>query len=72
VPPLPPWSTGAGYTRKRMEATGLSVDLVTGAGTGTLVLETASGVYGELQAGSFLFMDADYAAQRSRPGPAAL
>jgi hypothetical protein len=37
------------------------VDLVTGAGTGSMVCEAASGVYGELQAGSFLFMDADYA-----------
>jgi D-serine deaminase-like pyridoxal phosphate-dependent protein len=48
------------------------VDLVTGAGTGTLVLEAASGVYGELQAGSFLFMDADYARNEARPGPTAL
>ncbi|MCJ0761823.1 DSD1 family PLP-dependent enzyme [Variovorax terrae] len=49
------------YTRRLIEAAGIPVDLVTGAGTGTFVLEAASGVYGELQAGSFLFMDADYA-----------
>ena len=49
-------------TRARIEAAGLSVALVTGAGTGTFALETASGVWGELQAGSYLFMDADYAA----------
>ena len=48
-------------TRKLMEAHGITVDLVTGAGTGTLVCEAASGVFGEVQAGSFLFMDADYA-----------
>ncbi len=48
-------------TRKLIEAEGIPVDLVTGAGTGSLVLEAASGVYGELQAGSFLFMDHDYA-----------
>ena len=48
-------------TRKLVEADGIPVDLVTGAGTGSLVLEAASGVYGELQAGSFLFMDHDYA-----------
>jgi D-serine deaminase-like pyridoxal phosphate-dependent protein len=41
--------------------------LVTGAGTGTFALETASGVWGELQAGSYLFMDADYAANVHDP-----
>jgi D-serine deaminase-like pyridoxal phosphate-dependent protein len=44
-----------------LEAAGLPVGLVTGAGTGTFALEAASGAWGELQAGSFLFMDADYA-----------
>jgi D-serine deaminase-like pyridoxal phosphate-dependent protein len=48
-------------TRKLIEAQGITVGLVTGAGTGSLMLEAASGVYGELQAGSFMFMDADYA-----------
>jgi D-serine deaminase-like pyridoxal phosphate-dependent protein len=55
------------YTRKLIEAKGLKVGLVTGAGTGTLVREAASGVYGELQAGSFMFMDADYAANERDP-----
>lgn len=49
------------HTRQCIEAAGLPVPLVTGSGTGTLVHEAASGVFGELQAGSFLFMDADYA-----------
>jgi D-serine deaminase-like pyridoxal phosphate-dependent protein len=40
---------------------------VTGAGTGSLVLEAASGVFGELQAGSFLFMDHDYAKNERDP-----
>lgn len=48
-------------TRAQLEAAGFSVPLVTGAGTGTFAQETASGVYGELQVGSYLFMDADYA-----------
>ena len=39
---------------------GLAVPLVTGAGTGTMVHEASSGLWGELQVGSFLFMDADY------------
>ena len=55
------------FTRKTIEAEGLPVDLVTGAGTGSMVCEAASGVYGELQAGSFLFMDADYAANTHDP-----
>ncbi len=42
-------------------ASGLSCPLVTGAGTGTFAFDAASGVYGELQAGSYLFMDRDYA-----------
>jgi len=54
-------------TRQRIEAQGIAVELVTGAGTGSLVLEAASGVYGELQAGSFLFMDADYAQNERDP-----
>ena len=48
-------------TQALMKSLGLDVPLVTGAGTGTFELETASGVYGELQTGSFMFMDADYA-----------
>ncbi len=50
------------FTKQLIEDEGLAVGLVTGAGTGSMVCEAASGVYGELQAGSFLFMDADYAA----------
>ena len=49
-------------TRELIEAEGIKVALVTGAGTGTAPLEAASKLYGELQAGSYLFMDADYAA----------
>ncbi|MBG9389643.1 DSD1 family PLP-dependent enzyme [Caenimonas aquaedulcis] len=55
------------HTRKLIEAEGVAVDLVTGAGTGSLVCEAASGVFGELQAGSFLFMDADYAQNERDP-----
>ncbi|RYX92796.1 MAG: DSD1 family PLP-dependent enzyme [Comamonadaceae bacterium] len=50
-----------------IEEKGIPVGLVTGAGTGTVALEAASGVYGELQAGSYLFMDADYAANQLDP-----
>jgi D-serine deaminase-like pyridoxal phosphate-dependent protein len=55
------------YTRKLIEGEGVPVGLVTGAGTGSMVCEAASGVFGELQAGSFLFMDADYAQNERDP-----
>jgi D-serine deaminase-like pyridoxal phosphate-dependent protein len=55
------------FTRKLMEQEGVPVPLVTGAGTGSMVCEAASGVFGELQAGSFLFMDADYGANERDP-----
>ena len=48
---------------------GLDCDIVGGAGTGTFELELASGIYTELQAGSYCFMDADYA--RNRGGESA-
>ena len=55
-------------TRDLIEAAGIKVALVTGAGTGTAQLEAASKVYGELQVGSYLFMDADYAANEPAAG----
>ena len=39
----------------------LSAAVVTGAGTGTFCLEGASGIYTELQPGSYAFMDVEYA-----------
>ncbi len=49
-------------------AAGIAVPLVTGAGTGSFVREAGSGLWGELQAGSYLFMDADYASNEADPG----
>lgn len=46
---------------------GLGCRLVTGAGTGSFVHEAASGVYGELQPGSYVFMDRDYADNHPTP-----
>ena len=54
--------------RALLEAAGLPTPLITGAGTGTFALEAASGVYGELQTGSYLFMDADYARNEPQAG----
>jgi 3-hydroxy-D-aspartate aldolase len=39
---------------------GLPCEVVSGAGTGTYEFEAASGIWTELQAGSYIFMDADY------------
>jgi D-serine deaminase-like pyridoxal phosphate-dependent protein len=46
-------------------ASGMLCPLVTGAGSGTFSFDAASGVYGELQAGSYLFMDRDYASNEA-------
>ncbi|MGB5868650.1 MAG: 3-hydroxy-D-aspartate aldolase BhcC [Albidovulum sp.] len=43
-----------------LKAVGLAPDLVSGGGTGSYYFETHSGVYNELQCGSYAFMDADY------------
>ena len=43
-----------------LEKAGLKCEKVTGAGTGTYLFEATSGVYHELQAGSYIFMDVDY------------
>lgn len=50
-----------------LAAAGLACETVGGAGTGTFAFDAASGVWNELQPGSYAFMDADYA----RNSPAA-
>ena len=40
---------------------GIACEKVTGAGTGTYLFEAASAVYHEIQPGSYIFMDVDYA-----------
>jgi D-serine deaminase-like pyridoxal phosphate-dependent protein len=44
-----------------IDAVGIACSIVSGAGTGTFAFDVASGVWGELLAGSYLFMDRDYA-----------
>lgn len=44
-----------------LAANALVCEIVGGAGTGSFEFEAASGVYNELQCGSYAFMDADYA-----------
>ncbi|KGJ10774.1 DSD1 family PLP-dependent enzyme (plasmid) [Paracoccus versutus] len=43
-----------------LEAEGLPPEFVSGGGTGSYYFESNSGVYNELQCGSYAFMDADY------------
>jgi 3-hydroxy-D-aspartate aldolase len=47
-------------TMEALDRAGLPCPAVTGAGTGTFEIERDSGIYTELQAGSYCFMDADY------------
>ena len=43
-----------------LKAVGLDCDIIGGGGTGSYYFEGNSGVYNELQCGSYAFMDADY------------
>jgi 3-hydroxy-D-aspartate aldolase len=43
-----------------LKADGIACDIVGGGGTGSYYFESTSGVYNELQCGSYAFMDADY------------
>ncbi|MAU46043.1 MAG: alanine racemase [Yangia sp.] len=51
-----------------LEAVGLKPELVSGGGTGSYYFESNSGVYNELQCGSYAFMDADYGRIRDKDG----
>ena len=52
---------GARRTVDLLRQQGIDCPIVGGGGTGTFLLEAQSGVYTEIQAGSYAFMDADYA-----------
>jgi 3-hydroxy-D-aspartate aldolase len=61
----------AGLVRQTVELMrerGLPCDVVGGAGTGTYGFEAASGAYTELQPGSYVFMDGDYAQDLDESG----
>ncbi len=55
--------------RQALLAAGLPCPVITGGGTGTYPQEAASGLYTEVQPGSYVLMDADYFA--NEPDPAA-
>jgi 3-hydroxy-D-aspartate aldolase len=48
------------HTIEMLNAEGLECDIVGGGGTGSYYFEGNSGVFNELQCGSYAFMDADY------------
>jgi D-serine deaminase-like pyridoxal phosphate-dependent protein len=49
------------HTKKLLEKNGIACPIVTGAGSGTFMLEVEAGAWDEIQPGSYAFMDADYA-----------
>lgn len=51
-----------------LKAVGLEPELVSGGGTGSYYFESTSGVYNELQCGSYAFMDADYGRIHDKDG----
>jgi 3-hydroxy-D-aspartate aldolase len=50
------------------QSSGLAAKPLQSRGTGRFEFETASGVYTELQCGSYIFMDADYGRNLDRDG----
>ncbi len=58
----------AATTVELLRAAGLECAIVAGAGTGSYAFEAASGVYNEMQCGSYIFMDADYQCVRDARG----
>src|SRR5512142_1178932 len=55
-------------TVEQLRQQGLDCAIVGGAGTGTFEIESHSGVYTEMQAGSYVFMDVDYAKNLDEAG----
>jgi D-serine deaminase-like pyridoxal phosphate-dependent protein len=62
--------TAAGHAeeaRAALTAAGLPCPIVTGGGTGTFMYEADSQVYNEIQPGSYVLMDTDYALNEQDP-----
>jgi len=54
-------------TNRLLQEAGLPPPRITGGGAGAFAQEAASGLWGEIQPGSYLFMDADYLAHERDP-----
>lgn len=61
-------SEWARITRDAIVDKGVACERITGAGTGTFWHERDSGVFNEIQAGSYIFMDRDYRDNLMAPG----
>ena len=55
-------------TLDMLKAEGLECDIIGGAGTGSYYFEGSSGIYNEMQCGSYIFMDADYQRVKNQSG----
>ena len=55
-------------TIEMLKAEGLECDIIGGAGTGSYYFEGSSGIYNEMQCGSYIFMDADYQRVKDESG----
>jgi len=60
-------SERAGLARTALREAGLPCEIVTGGGTGTYRYDASSRVFDEIQPGSFIFMDIDYARNEADP-----
>lgn len=58
----------AADTKALLRRSGIDCPVVTGAGTGSFRFEIESGVFTEVQCGSYVFMDADYARNQDVAG----
>jgi D-serine deaminase-like pyridoxal phosphate-dependent protein len=47
--------------KRLLQKAGIACPIVTGAGSGTYMLEVEAGAWDEIQPGSYIFMDVDYA-----------
>jgi len=56
------------HTRALLDRNGIACPIVTGAGSGTFMLEVETGAWDEIQPGSYAFMDVDYA-KNEQGGP---
>jgi 3-hydroxy-D-aspartate aldolase len=54
-------------TKAMLKAAGIDCPLVTGAGSGTFMFEVELGAWDEIQPGSYIFMDSDYARNEWAP-----
>jgi len=60
-------ATAARSAQVAITAVGIACPLVTGGGSGSFVFEAQSRLWGELQCGSYVFMDRDYADNEPAP-----